>query len=109
LFGFEDINFVERVDPSTKKKIKEWKPLFCLAVSAKRYVLFNRAKNGEPIIRKASAHGLGDVELPTGYKARYDHPVGAIIKDEEGEQLGSAGLSIRLVALKSSKRFRSGH
>jgi hypothetical protein len=56
-----------------------------LAVSAKRYVLFNRAKNGQPIIRKASAHGLGDVELPTDYTARYEHVTAPIVKDEGGE------------------------
>ena len=40
----------------------------CLAVSAKRYVLFNRDSNGSPIIRKASAHGLGHLLPP------YDDP-----------------------------------
>jgi hypothetical protein len=87
LFGFEDINFVERTNPATKKKHKEWKPLYCLAVSAKRYVLFNRDRNGAPVVRKASAHGLGDVELPTGYKARYEHPGKPVIKDENGSWL----------------------
>jgi hypothetical protein len=85
LFGFEDVNFVEWVDPATRKKTREWKPLFCVAVSAKRYALFNRDRNGNPIIRKASAHGLGDVELPTGYKARYDHVAAPIVKSESGE------------------------
>lgn len=39
-------------------------PLFCFAVSAKRYALFNDGPNGEPIIRKASAHGLGHLLPP---------------------------------------------
>lgn len=43
-------------------------PPFCLAVSAKRYVLFNRGPDGGPIIRKASGHGLGHLLPP------YDEP-----------------------------------
>jgi hypothetical protein len=42
-------------------------PPLCLAVSAKRYLLFNR-KDGQPIIRKASGHGLGHLLAP------YDEP-----------------------------------
>ena len=42
-------------------------PPLCFAVSAKRYVLFNR-KDGQPIIRKASGHGLGHLLAP------YDEP-----------------------------------
>src|SRR5262249_33547719 len=41
-------------------------PLYCLAVSAKRYVLFNIDPPGHPIIRKASAHGLGHLLPPYG-------------------------------------------
>lgn len=39
-------------------------PLYCYAVSAKRYVLYNHDENGKPIIRKASAHGLGHLRAP---------------------------------------------
>ena len=39
-------------------------PLYCYAVSAKRYVLFNLDADGHPIIRKASAHGLGHLLPP---------------------------------------------
>ncbi|MDB5595656.1 MAG: hypothetical protein JWM36_2617 [Hyphomicrobiales bacterium] len=42
-------------------------PPLCLAISAKRYVLFNR-KDGAPMIRKASGHGLGHLLPP------YDEP-----------------------------------
>ena len=42
-------------------------PPQCLAVSAKRYVLFNRT-DGSLVIRKASGHGLGDLLAP------YDEP-----------------------------------
>src|SRR5258708_39818566 len=43
-------------------------PLYCLAVSGKRYALFNRGEDGSPIIRKASGHGLGHLLEP------YDDP-----------------------------------
>jgi len=45
-------------------KSGELEPLYCLALSAKRYVLFNRDEDGRPIIRKASAHGLGHLMAP---------------------------------------------
>ena len=38
-------------------------PLFVWAVSAKRYALFN-VEDGQPVIRKASAHGLGHLQAP---------------------------------------------
>jgi hypothetical protein len=42
----------------------ELAPLYCLAISSKRYVLFNLDEQGQPIIRKASAHGLGHLMAP---------------------------------------------
>lgn len=48
------------LDPVTKAR----RPLFAWAVSAKRYVLFNLDENGKPILRKASAHGLGHLRAP---------------------------------------------
>ncbi len=47
----------------------ELHPLYCYAVSSKRYALFNLDNNGKPILRKVSAHGLGHIIAP--YK-RYD-------------------------------------
>jgi hypothetical protein len=41
-------------------------PLYCLAISSKRYALFNVGPDGRPIIRKASAHGLGHLRAPYG-------------------------------------------
>lgn len=41
-------------------------PLYCWAVSSKRYALFNLAKDGTPIMRKVSAHGLGHLRAPYG-------------------------------------------
>ena len=42
----------------------QFEPLYCYCISAKRYVLFNRGNAGEIIIRKASAHGLGQFLPP---------------------------------------------
>jgi hypothetical protein len=39
-------------------------PLYCFAISAKRYALFNLDKDGRPVLRKASAHGLGHLMDP---------------------------------------------
>ena len=41
-------------------------PLYCWAVSAKRYALFNLDPDGRPILRKAMAHGLGHIRAPYG-------------------------------------------
>lgn len=46
-------------------------PLYCYAVSAKRYALFN-ITNGQGVIRKASAHGLGFWRAP--FQAPNDAP-----------------------------------
>jgi hypothetical protein len=40
--------------------------LYALAISAKRYALFNLSESGELIIRRASAHGLGHLLAPYG-------------------------------------------
>lgn len=44
----------------------EPEPLYCWAVSAKRYALFNVGADGLPIMRKISAHGLGHLLTPYG-------------------------------------------
>ncbi|MBS0618474.1 MAG: hypothetical protein JSR44_09810, partial [Spirochaetes bacterium] len=41
-------------------------PLYCWAVSSKRYALFNIAPDGRPVLRKVSAHGLGHLRPPYG-------------------------------------------
>jgi hypothetical protein len=53
----EDVNFDAR-DGRTRV------PLYCGAVSAKRYALFNLDENDHPVLRKASAHGLGHLRAP---------------------------------------------
>jgi hypothetical protein len=42
----------------------EFEPLYCFAISAKRYALFNLNSNEQPTLRKASAHGLGHLIEP---------------------------------------------
>ena len=41
-------------------------PLYCFAVSDKRYALFNLDDSRAPVLRKASAHGLGHLIAPYG-------------------------------------------
>jgi hypothetical protein len=56
IFKIEDENWAIESGKATSTL----EPLFCYAVSAKRYTLFNLAEaNATPILRKASAHGLG--------------------------------------------------
>ncbi len=71
---FEDLNPYERKGPLFKLESQNLRldggrhlePLFCFAVSAKRYALFNVGPDGLPILRKASAHGLGHLLAPYG-------------------------------------------
>lgn len=56
-------------------------PPLCLAISAKRYVLFNHNQDGEVTIRKASAHGLGHLLAP------YEDP-------NKGQRVGSIGVEL---------------
>jgi hypothetical protein len=64
LLEIEDVNYhLEHGKPTNQLE-----PLYSIAVSAKRYVLFNLDQQGRPIIRKASAHGLGHLEPPDGDK-----------------------------------------
>jgi hypothetical protein len=55
LLKLEDVNFGES---------GQLELLYCLAVSAKRYALFNLSSDGQVILRKASAHGLGHLLPP---------------------------------------------
>lgn len=52
ILQLEDVNF----SPNDDKKLV---PLYAYALSSKRYALFNLGEGNTPIIRKASAHGLG--------------------------------------------------
>lgn len=57
ILNVEKVNFA--LDDSTRPE-----PLFCWAVSSKRYALFNVGNDGAPIMRKVSAHGLGHLLQP---------------------------------------------
>ncbi|MGA7330006.1 MAG: hypothetical protein WBX25_37360 [Rhodomicrobium sp.] len=68
---FEDLNpydakgsILDLEDENKSQETGELVPLYCFAVSAKRYALFNRGPDGELVIRKASAHGLGHLIAP---------------------------------------------
>ena len=65
ILEFEDQNFA--LDASRRKQLE---PLYCAAISAKRYAMFNIDSAGEPIIRKASAHGLGHLLPPYSDEAK---------------------------------------
>jgi hypothetical protein len=57
LLKLEDANF-------GLKDAKSLEPLYCYAISSKRYALFNLDAKGRPVLRKASAHGLGHLRSP---------------------------------------------
>jgi len=61
VFKIEDENF----SLARGKAGKTIAPLYCYAISPKRYALFNVDGDGRPIIRKVSAHGLGHLLSPT--------------------------------------------
>jgi hypothetical protein len=63
ILEMEDQNFSKE-----KGKENQLEPLYCFAISAKRYALFNRDVGGKLIIRKASAHGLGHFSAPYGHE-----------------------------------------
>lgn len=56
LFKVEDVNYGVGSE--------DLAPLYCYAISSKRYALFNLGTDGAPLLRKASAHGLGDKRAP---------------------------------------------
>jgi hypothetical protein len=60
LLKVEDVNF----GLDEQRSGDRLADLLCLAISAKRYVLFNLDADQTPIIRKASAHGLGHLLPP---------------------------------------------
>ena len=53
-------------DVNASLDMGEPEPLYCWAISSKRYALFNTAPDGSPIMRKVSAHGLGHLRSPYG-------------------------------------------
>ena len=59
ILQLEKVNF----PPDKRGDLKALDPPYCLAVSAKRYVLFNKV-GGMFVVRKASGHGLGHLLAP---------------------------------------------
>lgn len=53
---------IEDENASLETGLRE--PLYCWAISSKRYALFNLVADGSPIMRKVSAHGLGQLLPP---------------------------------------------
>ncbi|MCE5322818.1 hypothetical protein LLG46_05810 [bacterium] len=91
----EDENY--RLD-SSGQVTKEPEPLYCFAVSAKRYALFNIGPGSLPIIRKASAHGLGHLLPPYGEKDAPDSiPKPQVRLDKMGVERWQYDLWYRIV------------
>jgi len=53
-----------KIEDTNYNSAGEIEPLYCFAISAKRYALFNLDKDNSPVLRKASAHGLGAFMTP---------------------------------------------
>jgi hypothetical protein len=58
-------------------------PLYCYAISAKRYALFNKAPDGDPPIRKASGHGLGHLLPPYPNPENFENEAGVPLWQED--------------------------
>ena len=72
----EDVNFA----PDGSAPL----PLYCFAISSKRYALFNLAADGTPVMRKVSAHGLGHLLPPysaDSAPADFPKPDQSVLKD----------------------------
>jgi len=48
-----------KIEDTNYNSAGDIEPLYCFAISAKRYALFNVHKDNSPVLRKASAHGIG--------------------------------------------------
>ena len=94
LFKLEDANYgIE--DGRTTDRLQ---PLFVFAVSAKRYALFNFDGQGRPVLRKASAHGLGHLLPPyTEEKAPRRVPEPTVALSELGVERWQHDLWYRVV------------
>ncbi len=74
-------------------------PLYAFAISAKRYALFNLDDRGQPIIRKASAHGLGHLIAPyTDASAPLDMPSPIAPLDDMGVERWQHDVWYRIVS-----------
>ncbi|MBB6427424.1 hypothetical protein [Sphingopyxis sp. JAI128] len=81
-YGF-DASILKIEDLNYSLASKELEPLFCWAVSSKRYALFN-IDEGRPTMRKVSAHGLGHLFPPyeeADAPGRFPKPDKSVLKD----------------------------
>lgn len=82
-YGFDaSILKIEEVNYSLETG--ELEPLFCWAISSKRYALFNLDAAGQPVMRKVSAHGLGHLMPPyddTDAPEQFPAPDKSVLKD----------------------------
>src|SRR5262245_29215311 len=90
LFKIEDANY-ELADGEALSE------LYCFAVSAKRYVLFNIDKAGRPVLRKASAHGLGHLLPPDDRSIPRNIPKPIVKLEELGVELWQYYVWYRIV------------
>jgi hypothetical protein len=82
LLEVEDVNYALDTDGKPTSALQ---PLYCFAISAKRYALFSISPDGKPILRKASAHGLGHLVPPyTDNNAPADTPAPVVALSELG-------------------------
>lgn len=88
LLKIEDYNY------ALDDKIK-LQPLYCHAVSSKRYALYNLDENNKPILRKISSHGLGHLIAP------YQNPS---IKNLEDAQPWQQDLWFEIITASLEKR-----
>lgn len=80
LFKLEDANYALDADGA---KLRVLAPLFCFAVSDKRYALFNLDVGGRPVLRKASGHGLGHLRPPYDAKDAPASIPAPIVKEKD--------------------------
>lgn len=79
-----DASILKIEDVNYSLKTGELEPLFCWAISSKRYALFNRDAKGQPVMRKVSAHGLGHLFPPynaADAPAYFPLPDRSVLKD----------------------------
>lgn len=70
---FQPLNPYDQGELFELEKENSWQgereALYCLAISAKRYVLYNKKSDGSFRIRKVSSHGLGAYSVSDAYKS----------------------------------------
>jgi hypothetical protein len=92
LFKVEDQNY--RIKDG-QLLVEQHEPLYAIAISAKRYVLFNLGPNGRPIIRKALAHGLGHLLAPyQDPEAPSEIPAPTLCDSEKGKRLKATAIGV---------------